>query len=486
MSLTPKILIIDNDNAFHSDMRIAFSGEYTIDAARDLMIVDTLMNKKKYDLVLCDLAMDRGDVDTQSGIDRIPKFKEKYSNTPLIVVTKHRGTDLVIQALKKGADDFLFKHEYDVLAWRKKFEKNLKLGKVEKENNQLKSQLINITKKEFGFVGNDPKILEAKEILRGIGAEQTPIRVLITGETGVGKEVAARYLHHNGLRRDQPFQVVHLSSITDTLLESTLFGHKKGSFTDAKTDQVGYFQQADGGILFLDEIGDINQTIQLKLLRFIENKSIRVIGTDKDVQLDVQIVAATNKDLKQEVKNGHFREDLYHRIKMIQVELPPLRERKDDISKIMTHYLGATEKELSELIERTALDKILTYHFPGNIRELRNAIEYIQLWKRIKKKDKIDCECLPVEIKEYNPTGSIEIEENESNFSFEKKQAFEELMRIENTLTAFFGNKRETAVKLNYTNTDNLRYRIKSIYSEYPDLFINLVQIKKKYSKTLI
>jgi len=394
MSLNPKILIIDNDNSFQSNMQFAFGNDYNIDAARDLIIVDKLINNNKYDLVLCDLAMDKGDVDIVSGIERISEFKEKYPNIPLIVVTKHHGTELIIKALKEGADDFLFKYEYDIVNWQKKFEKNLKLRNVG-EN----IQLTNVIQKEFGFIGSDPKILETKKILKGIGKEKSPVTILKTGETGVGKEVAARYLHQNSIRRDKPFQAVHLSAISDTLLENSLFDYNKETI-DSKS---GYLQKADGGVLFLDEIDDISLSTQLKLLRFINNKSIRITGTNQDVHLDILIVAATSKDLEKEIKKGSFRKDLYKQIKKVEVELPPLRDRKEDITKIIAHYLNTPEKNLLQLIESTALDKVLSYHFPGNVRELRNAIEYMQLWQRIKKKAKIDSDCLPIEIIEYDP-----------------------------------------------------------------------------------
>ena len=257
---------------------------------------------------------------------------------PIIVITNARQSSLAVESIKQGADDFIRKDEGSKEEWKRLFDRYLSGSAA--QNSPSTNVKLPTKNKEYRFIGETPKIVQIKHFLEKL-SENPDVTVLITGETGVGKEVAARYLHQIGVRRGKPFQAVHVSSMSPTLLESELFGHKKGAFTDARSDKKGAFERANGGILFLDEIGEINPELQIKLLRFLENKVITPVGGE-EIQLDIQILAATNRNLKEEIDKGHFRADLYHRLNQFPIQIPPLRDRRPDIPLLIRHYL---EKE---------------------------------------------------------------------------------------------------------------------------------------------
>ena len=291
-------------------------------------------------------------------------------------------------------------------------------------------------------------------------------------QTGTGKEVAARYLHSQGLRQEQPFIGVNLSAIQDTLLESTLFGSVKGAYTGSTRDVEGYFRQANGGILMLDEIGDINADIQIKLLRFLENRLIRPVGGDKDVRLDVQIVAATHQNLGRLSQNGKFRADLLQRLKTFTVTLPPLRERREDIVPILKHYLGPNQS-YEALLDKTALRLLQDYYWPGNIRELRNAVSYMLLRLKILGRSTANEECLPQEIREYDgraPMPQVEKDDHTVR-SREEELALINLRRIEEALRMKNKVKQDAADMLDYKSADSLLYALKVAYKDFPGLF---------------
>ena len=277
------------------------------------------------------------------------------------------------------------------------------------------------------------------------------------------------------------------------MLESTLFGHKKGAFTGATRDMEGYFNQANNGILMLDEIGDIDANIQIKLLRFLETKMIRPVGADKDIQLDVQIVAATHRDLKEEVEKGSFRADLYQRLKAMVVKIPSLRERKPDIPLILQHYYP--EVDIKQMISPSAMDKLINYRWPGNIRELKNAISYMQLRRKIFDKNQIDLECLPVEIQEFDelsydmgraaPPEPPPLAANQipANLSIEEEHALIDLRKIEQSLIRKNKVKKDVATELGLENTDNLRYKIKKYFDKHPHLFKDFPVICESYKR---
>lgn len=482
------ILIVDDDTELHQQLRFAFRRNYEFDGAINAdQFRRKLAAKNDYSLILMDLVLDSSN--DKVGLELIREVSRQYPKIPIIVVTADKEVNTVVEAMHLGASDFLTKGSYDFDLWNEKFLKVIESKKLRLENQQLKKEVKRHReekREEFLFIGESPAILEIKRILK-IVANEPEITVLITGETGVGKEVAARYLHYYGERANLPFEGINLSAIQDTLLESTLFGHKKGSFTGAMKDVEGIFHQANQGILLLDEIGDINPAIQIKLLRFLETKLIRPVGAEKDIKLDVQIIAATHKNLAEEVKKGHFREDLYQRLKAMIIDIPPLRERKDDILLILSHYLKG---EAADLMTSEAIQLLMDYHWVGNIRELKNTVNYMLLRKKIMAKDIIDETCLPNEIIESTPVSlsSGDINAPTSTIdasSIDEEHAILDLKRIEAALIKWNKVKKDVAIDLGLENTDNLRYRIKKYYAKHPHLFSSFPVISKSYRKVV-
>lgn len=486
------ILVVDDDAEFHQQIRYAFRRQFLFSGAmNETQLFQKLQSDETYDLVLLDLVLD--DTQEKKGLDLLSKIKAQYAKQAVIVVTADRSIDTVVEAMKLGANNFLVKDNFDFDYWHNQFLEVIESNQLKTENKQLRAEVKRRRKEEssaYPFIGQSLQIKEIKRILRLV-SEEPDVSVLITGETGTGKEVAARYLHAHGARKDKPFQAVNLSAIQDTLLESTLFGHKKGAFTGATRDMEGYFNQANGGILLLDEIGDIDQNIQIKLLRFLETKEIRPVGSDKDIKLDVQVVAATHRDMYQAVQEGKFREDLYQRLKAMVVELPPLRSRRDDIPLLLAHFFETDN--IQSLFTPSAYAALIAYDWIGNIRELKNAVAYMQLRAKIYDKSIIDEKCLPNEVlnpksivlpkvqeqSAYNNTPSTSIATN----NIEEEHALIDLDRIEQLLIAKNKVKKDVAVAMGLENTDNLRYRIKKHYDKHPRLFINFPTISQSYKR---
>ena len=282
------VLIIDDEPDFNQKLRIGMRS-FDYDEALTVEASKGKLRDNSYDLILLDLNLNPA-TERLDGLDLIQPIKKTHPATPLVVITADEKTETVVTAMKLGADDFLRKSNFDLLAWKKKFELLI-------ENRALNQRIRNLEEEKYQFVGNSSGIREIRKTL-DILADNPDVTVLITGETGSGKEVSARYLHQRSKRRNKAFVPVNLAAFQDTLIESALFGHKKGAFTGAASDRMGYFRKADGGILFLDEIGDLTLSSQGKFLRFLEDKIINVVGDEKDIQLDVQVLSATNKDLK--------------------------------------------------------------------------------------------------------------------------------------------------------------------------------------------
>lgn len=496
------ILILDDDAEFHQQIRYAFRRQFLFSGAlSEKQLVQKLESGDQYDLVLLDLVLDNSQ--RKQGLEIIPKILENHPTIPVVVVTADRSIDTVVEAMKLGAKSFLVKDNFDFEYWNKQFEEVIHSSRLEVDNIELRAQVKKHQDQEneaYPFIGESPQIEEIKRILRLI-SEQPEVTVLITGETGTGKEIAARYLHIQGARRAMPFQAVNLSAIQDTLLESTLFGHKKGAFTGASRDMEGYFSQANNGILMLDEIGDIDQSIQIKLLRFLETKQIRPVGSDDDVQLDVQVVTATHRNLPLAVQEGRFRADLYQRLKAMVIELPPLRSRRDDIPLLLKHFFQV--EDLKKVITTGVFSALIGYDWIGNIRELKNAVGYMQLRAKIQDKKIIDESCLPTEILTgkpdvaiYPPAPNLNYTQNVATAqlhnpasssppvaNIEEEHALIDLGRIEQLLVEKNKVKKDVAIMMGLENTDNLRYRIKKHFDKHPHLFVNFPAISRSYKR---
>lgn len=477
-----KILVVDDDEDDRNHIKIAFGRTYDFYFAKDVEHLRRVLPMDySIDLVLLDLVLDKTSTETV-GISLIPEIQKARPNIPIIIMTGNTDARKARDAMKAGAVDFLIKDDYDRKEWEEVFQKAIELRETLREHRSMKAQLRRIFEKEeqeYVFIGESAKIHEIKRQLEIIGEEENAT-VLILGETGTGKEVAARYLHRRGARSEKPFVGVNLSAIQETLLESTLFGSVKGAYTGSTRDVEGYFRQAEGGVLMLDEIGDINGDIQIKLLRFLENRLIRPVGSDKDVRLNVQIVAATHQSLVHAVQRGTFRADLFQRLKAITVTLPPLRERREDILPILQHYLGPNLPYIKHF-DKAALQKLQDYEWVGNVRELRNAVSHMLLHRKIQNKSLVDLDCLPAEIQEYVPGASL-LRANHAvpqsggtngiSLSREAMLELVNLQKIEEALQVKNKVKQDAADLLGYKSADSLLYAVKTCYKRFPQLFL--------------
>ena len=308
------------------------------------------------------------------GVELLKSIKEINPETVVLMITAYASVDTAIDAMKAGAYDYITK-PFNVDEVKHIIRNALDKKRLETENILLKRELK--TKHAFGnIIGTSPKMLEIYEIIKRVADTKT--NILLTGESGTGKELVARAIHYEGVRKDKPFVPINCGAIPENLLESELFGYQKGAFTGAAANKSGLFEVANEGTIFLDEITEIPIQLQVKLLRVIQERNFRRVGGIEDISVDVRVIAASNKDIAKEVKEGRFREDLFYRLNVIPVRVPPLRERQEDIPVLSRHFLEGYCKELDKNIKKIsgeAMELLLKYNYPGNVRELENIIE---------------------------------------------------------------------------------------------------------------
>ena len=363
------ILIIDDERPIRASLREILEYEgHTIDEAEDGADGVIAAQKKQFDVVFCDIKMPKMD-----GIDVLDMFKKKNILAPVIMISGHGTVETAVQSLKKGAFDFIQK-PLDLNRILLTLKHALDKDELEKETKRLRRKVHD--NKSYPIVGESTAINDLLHMVKTVSA--TDARVLITGGNGSGKELVARQLHNGSARQSSPFIEVNCAAIPSELIESELFGHEKGSFTSAFKQRKGKFELANGGTLFLDEVGDMGAEAQAKVLRALQENKITRVGGDKDIQVDVRIVSATNKDLKVEISNGNFREDLFHRLAVIPIHVPSLNDRREDIPLLVTHFLELLAEDHGQAIpkvEKDALSLICKADWTGNVRELRNVME---------------------------------------------------------------------------------------------------------------
>ena len=361
-----KALIVDDEPNIQEILDIILE-EFNIERYKASSYKEALdlIDKHYFDIALVDLRLPDG-----SGIDILKKIKEKNPQTEVLIITAYASSDTAVETMKLGAYDYVVK-PFDINELRLKI-RNLK-EKIELERKILEKK----SSEEFeDFIGESPPIIQLKQMIKKIAPYD--INVLILGESGTGKEVVARTIHKLSKRKNKPFVAFNCAALPEDLIESELFGYKKGAFTGATQDKKGLIEEANGGTLFLDEIGEMPITVQAKLLRFLENGTIRPLGSTKEIKVDVRIISATNRDLEEEIRKGRFREDLYYRLATIVLKLPPLRERKEDIPLLVSHILKDLEKKYNKKIKKISPDfmnYLYSLEYKGNIRELKNILE---------------------------------------------------------------------------------------------------------------
>ncbi len=367
---TPHILVVDDELSMRELLEVLLAKEgYKVTCAENGLDAIARIKKTVFDLLLCDIRL--GDI---TGIDVLKALKEEDQDTVVIMISAFATTEAAVEAMNEGAYDFVPK-PFNNEELKLTIKNALSLRTIEHEKEILDDELKRTL--HFGkIVGNSPAMKNIFNLIRQVAKTKTSI--LITGESGTGKELIAKAIHDESQQKDKPFVVVNCGGIPETLMESELFGHKKGAFTGATHDKKGLFETADMGTIFLDEIGEISLPIQVKLLRVVQERVFKPVGSNEDVSVDIRIISATNKKLEDEVIVGNFREDLFYRLNVIEIKMPPLRERKSDIRVLAQHFLEKYTREMGKEVTKIssyAIDLLNKYDFPGNIRELENLME---------------------------------------------------------------------------------------------------------------
>lgn len=366
----PHILVVDDELSMREFLEIMLNRKgYRVSLAKNGKQALSLLGKNIFDLIICDIKL--GDI---SGLEVLKKAKKENPAAIVIMISAYASTETAVEAMNAGAYDYVPK-PFDTDEFEQTIENALELKTIEQEKATLDDELAKT--RHFGkIVGNSPSMVHIYNLIKQVA--QTTTNILITGESGTGKELIARAIHEQSDRSGQAFVVIHCGGIPETLMESELFGHKRGAFTGATYDKEGLFKTADNGTIFLDEIGDLTLPIQIKLLRAVQEKVFRAVGSNQDITVDIRIISASNKNLADGVMEGTFREDLFYRLNVIEIKVPPLRERKSDLKLLAQHFLEKYSNEMGKEIKKLssyAIDMLSKYNFPGNIRELENIIE---------------------------------------------------------------------------------------------------------------
>ncbi|MGE5234203.1 MAG: sigma-54-dependent transcriptional regulator [Acidobacteriota bacterium] len=365
-----RLLIVDDEASILEFLSLLFSGEgYTTETAASVEAARKLLAERGYDLVLCDVTMPDG-----NGIELLREVRAGDSRTPVIMMTAYTSTKTAIEAMKAGAHDYISK-PFDVEELKVVVQRAIEKAALVDENVYLRRELEQ--KYRFGnIVGRSPRMQAVFTLIERVA--RTTSTVLIHGESGTGKELIARAIHFSSPRSAKRFLSINCGALPESLLESELFGHECGAFTGAVREKKGLFQEATGGTIFLDEIGEMTPAMQVKLLRALQDKVVRKVGGNLEEQVDVRIIAATNQNLEEKIKNGEFREDLYYRINVIPIHLPALRQRREDIPLLVDHFLHKYSGEMKIPVKRLSVEAMRVlegWDWPGNVRELENLVE---------------------------------------------------------------------------------------------------------------
>jgi two-component system response regulator PilR (NtrC family) len=447
-----KILVVDDDQNMREVMEIMLQQEgYDVVGEGEPLEAVQLCKKKYFDLVITDLKMPK-----ITGIEFLKVIKDHRPDTLVILITAYASGETAINAMKEGAYDYVEKGEN----WQEELRRVVRSALVRKgliEADGREEKTGDADQKEdsfYGMIGKNREMRKIFETIRKVA--NTPANILILGESGTGKELVARAIHENSARAKMPFIAINSGGIPENLLESELFGYMKGSFTGAYADRQGYFEMARGGTIFLDEIGELPPALQVKLLRVVQEKTFRRIGGAEDIKVDVRIISATNKDLQKKVKQGEFREDLYYRLNVIPIFIPPLREKREDIPLLINCFIEKYSKlfgkEISN-ISSYAMELLMNYDFPGNIRELQNIIERGVAMESsniiLPESLTFDAPKLDIDISDYGIDLNAELDKIEK-------------MLIEKALQKTRGSKKKAAELLKIT-FDSLRHRIEKL-----------------------
>lgn len=444
-----KILVVDDENSLREMLAILLQREgYQVEQAANGVAAFAMIQENSYDLIISDIQMPK-----LTGIELLRQLRDQNNDVTVMMITAFSSTEEAVEAMKLGAYDYItkpFKNDEIRLVIKNALERE----HLQQENRQLKQQLG----QRFSFqslIGRSPAMSKLIALLERVSPSQ--VNVLITGESGTGKELVAKALHLNSARKEHPFVPINCGAIPENLLESELFGHEKGAFTGADRRKEGLFESADNGTLFLDEIGELPMGMQVKLLRVLQEREFRRVGGTENISLNIRLVAATNQDLSDMIKEGTFREDLFYRLNVVSIELPPLRSRTGDIQLLINNFYKRLTGKDEYIVEKRALELLLNYGWPGNVRELENLVERCVV---LGEDDELTLECLPDQIKKrsHNHCGEIG---NLPDEGFDLDKWLEDLERTV-LLQALekSGGVRKKAAELLGINFRSIRYRL--------------------------
>ena len=439
-----KILVVDDDHAHRTMLNALISGwGYAVTLADDGSSAIDRVKESSFDLVLMDVRMVK-----VSGLEALETIKAYNPAIPVIIMTAYSSVETAVSALKRGAHDYLTKPlDFDKL--RLTIDRAMEHTRL-KEENRLLRETLGQQFDSRNIIGKSPAMLKLLETVSQVAPSEAT--VLISGESGTGKELIAGAIHFNSLRKNGPFVKINCAAITETLLESELFGHEKGAFTGADRRKEGRFSQAHGGSLFLDEVSEMSLMMQVKLLRALQEREFNRVGGETTIQVDVRVIAATNKNLIDQINMGTFREDLYYRLNVVELEVPPLSQRREDIPLLSRHFLemfaAKNHKEIKGFTP-AAMDNLIRYHWPGNVRELMNAVERAVVLARSNYLDEADFPFMKDSLIENNRKDSV----NPNAPLLQGDVPLEEIEKtaILKTLDAADGNKSEAARRLGIT-----------------------------------
>jgi len=448
-----RILVVDDEKLIRWSLEknLRESG-YDVETAESGKKAISIIQSEIIDMVLLDIRLPE-----MSGVDVLRQIKEQNRDMPVVMITADDTVETAITCMKTGAYDYILK-PFDLEEVIVLVEKSLADSSLKSECRRLRHEVESESRFD-NIVGNSDSMADMFRVLEKI-TQSDASTILLQGESGTGKDLISRAIHYGSARREKPFLVINCAALPETLLESELMGHEKGAFTDAKSAKKGSFEAADGGTLYLDEISEMKVSMQAKLLRIIENKSFKRVGGVHDIKVDVRIIASTNRDLESAVREGNFREDLFYRLKVIPIELPPLRKRREDIPLLVSHFIGKFNNEFKRKIKGVTPEAerlLMKYHWPGNVRELKNMIERAII---LESEDMILPEHLPAELR--NGTGSVKgpreyhVGIPPDGISLDKLE--ENLLR---KALSMAGDNQTRAAKLLGLGRDALRYRMK-------------------------
>ncbi|MCC6156132.1 MAG: sigma-54-dependent Fis family transcriptional regulator [Candidatus Hydrogenedentes bacterium] len=475
-----KVLILEDDRDFAESLRRAVGGRY------ELVIASTVDDAKSrlnddVPLVLVDLFLGEVHSGAPEGLTFLKWLASERPDTAAVVLSGYGDMDLAIEAMKAGAEDFIDKGRLNVAELEKRLEGILERKRLRLENVLLRSRLELYETRSL--VGSSSVMADLRRVIRTV-AEDGSVTVLLRGETGTGKELAARMIHETGVRRDKPFIPVDLSCLPKETLASELFGHERGAFTGAEKQHRGYLEEANGGILFLDEVTDLPSDMQNKLLRVIEERAVVRLGSTKPIPVDIQLLAATNEDIESLVSKGYFRKDLYYRLKVFEITLPALRQHASDIPVIVNHFLQQWELRTPlRSVSSQAMELFVSYSWPGNVRELRNALEFASIQAKIRHAATLLPEHLPIEVRTgagLSPKG----EPTYPDLSVDVAMAHAELECVLRALRQTNGVKEKACALLGYKNRHTMLRRIETIAQNHPAVWSSYPELETYYGQS--